>query len=140
MIAPRSLFHLLGFIWAVQVAPCVAFQPNHPSQRQETAQYLFPHEDPLSRREAWQQALSTATMTTTASGLLVPQSSLAAETITATTVPTVKLGNSNLEVSRTIQGHWQLAGGHGKIRESDALANMEAHYNSGITTLDTADI
>ena len=139
MITSRVLFHFLWMIWIWQGPPCFAFQTNQPSQRHETIQNLFPQQDPLSRREAWQQALSTATMTTTASGLLVPQSSLAAETTTAT-VPTVKLGNSNLEVSRTIQGHWQLAGGHGKIRESDALANMEAHYNAGITTLDTADI
>jgi len=87
-------------------------------------------------------------MTTTASGLVLPSSSnsgvaraddSSSSTLT-TTVPTVTLGNSNLQVSRTIQGHWQLAGGHGKIREADALANMEAHYKAGITTLDTADI
>lgn len=76
-------------------------------------------------------------MTTTASGLVVPRSALAEST---PSVPTVKLGKSNLEVSRTIQGYWQLAGGHGKIKEKDALANMQAHYNAGITTLDTADI
>ena len=92
----------------------------------------------LSRREAWQQA---AAMTTTASGLLVPRSALAEKAIVTTTpIPTVKLGGSSLEVSRTIQGHWQLSGGHGKIREQDALANMDAHFRAGITTLDTADI
>jgi aryl-alcohol dehydrogenase-like predicted oxidoreductase len=55
-------------------------------------------------------------------------------------VPTVRLGNGSLSVSRTIQGYWQLAGGHGKYRESDAIQNMIAHYQAGINTLDTADI
>jgi aryl-alcohol dehydrogenase-like predicted oxidoreductase len=53
-------------------------------------------------------------------------------------VPTAQLGS--LQVSRTIQGYWQLAGGHGRYSEADAIANMAAHYKSGITTLDTADI
>lgn len=101
----------------------------------------------LSRREAWHHA---AVMTTTASGLLLPRSALAEEPsivlpadtapTTNTKVPTVKLGKSNLEVSRTIQGHWQLSGGHGKVSEKAALANMEAHFQAGITTMDTADI
>ena len=58
----------------------------------------------------------------------------------AITVPTVQLGKSSLYVSKTIQGYWQLAGGHGKYRESDAIQNMIQHYNAGIMTLDTADI
>ena len=55
-------------------------------------------------------------------------------------IPTINLGKSTLQVSRTIQGYWQLAGGHGKYNVDDALKNMKAHYNAGITTLDTADI
>lgn len=55
-----------------------------------------------------------------------------------TTIPKVKLGS--LSISRTIQGYWQLAGGHGKYKEGDAINNMKHHYKSGITTLDTADI
>jgi len=55
-----------------------------------------------------------------------------------TTIPKVKLGS--LSISRTIQGYWQLAGGHGKYKEEDAINNMKQHYQSGITTLDTADI
>lgn len=58
----------------------------------------------------------------------------------ATKVPVVQLGKSSLQVSRTIQGYWQLAGGHGRYQEADAIANMRAHYDAGITTLDTADI
>jgi hypothetical protein len=83
-----------------------------------------------------------------ASGLWVPKSAHAATTTTTTTitapteprvvVPTTKLGS--LTVSRTIQGYWQLAGGHGKYKETDAIDNMNAHYNAGMTTLDTADI
>jgi Aldo/keto reductase family len=104
---------------------------------------LSPEASLLSRREA----IAAAAMTTTASGLLLPRSAFANDdtttsttTTTTTVVPKVGLGTSSLQVSRTIQGHWQLAGGHGKIREADALANMEAHYKAGITTLDTADI
>ena len=53
-------------------------------------------------------------------------------------VPTVKIGS--LDVSRTIQGYWQLAGGHGRYKAEDAIQNMRAHYEAGITTMDTADI
>lgn len=59
---------------------------------------------------------------------------------TTTAVPLIKLGKSSLEVSRTIQGYWQLAGGHGKYNANDAIQNMQAHLDAGITTLDTADI
>ena len=83
----------------------------------------------------------------TASGLIVPRSALAdvsevetAPVVATPAVPTVKLGGSSLEVSKTIQGYWQLAGGHGRYRETDAISNMEAHVKAGITTLDTADI
>jgi aryl-alcohol dehydrogenase-like predicted oxidoreductase len=55
-------------------------------------------------------------------------------------IPTVRLGKGFLYVSRTIQGYWQLAGGHGKYSENDAIQNMIQHYDAGITTLDTADI
>ena len=58
----------------------------------------------------------------------------------SSSIPTIKLGKSSLEVSRTIQGYWQLAGGHGKYNIDEAIKNMEAHYKAGITTLDTADI
>ena len=69
-------------------------------------------------------------------GLALPASAAS----TAPSVPTVKLGGSSLEVSRTIQGYWQLAGKHGDYKEEDALENMRAHFEAGITTLDTADI
>jgi hypothetical protein len=90
-----------------------------------------------------------ATAATTASGILLPQGVYAAEggtttaastTTATTTVPKVRLGDSTLETSRTIQGYWQLAGGHGRYKEGDAVANMEAHLKAGITNLDTADI
>uniref|UniRef100_A0A7S1NV43 NADP-dependent oxidoreductase domain-containing protein n=1 Tax=Eutreptiella gymnastica TaxID=73025 RepID=A0A7S1NV43_9EUGL len=54
------------------------------------------------------------------------------------TVPTTQLGS--LTVSRIIQGHWQLAGGHGREPFDDPSANMRNHVNAGITTFDTADI
>jgi aryl-alcohol dehydrogenase-like predicted oxidoreductase len=85
----------------------------------------------VNRREVWTTAAHVA-----ATGLILPQSAVAAEI----TVPKVRLGKSTLEVSRTIQGYWQLAGGHGRYRESDANNNMKAHFDAGISTLDTADI
>ena len=44
------------------------------------------------------------------------------------------------EISRIIKGGWQLAGGHGRISEEDALTHMEAYLRAGITTFDCADI
>lgn len=88
--------------------------------------------DKLSRRECFDRISVVS-----ASGLLIPRS---ADAAAESGVPTVRLGSGSLEVSRTIQGYWQLAGGHGKYRESDAIANMKAHFKAGISTLDTADI
>lgn len=106
----------------------------------------------VTRRDA---LLSTSTAaaavvgTTSSSSLWLPPSvaraddtTAATSPISATKIPTVRLGGgtSSLEISRTIQGYWQLAGGHGRYTESDALNNMKAHYDAGVTTLDTADI
>ncbi|CAB9511476.1 Probable aldo-keto reductase [Seminavis robusta] len=134
---------LLLLVVAVCLQPSESFvlhgQPSTVSTtttRLAAHRHLFEDDfSQLSRRQACQQA---AMATTT--GLILPRSARAATEDQTKTVPTVQLGDSSLEVSRTIQGHWQLAGGHGKIREADALANMEAHYKAGITTLDTADI
>jgi aryl-alcohol dehydrogenase-like predicted oxidoreductase len=97
------------------------------------------HQEPpsISRRQLVhqiQQVTATAGMTT-----LSPRTS-ASFASPPDLVPTMRLGNGSLTVSRTIQGYWQLAGGHGKYRESDAIQNMIAHYQAGINTLDTADI
>lgn len=101
---------------------------------------LYACKDEVSRRDAL--SIATASVVTTASGLILPRSAMAEDTATITTarVPTVSLGKSNLQVSRSIQGYWQLAGGHGRYTEADAIANMEAHARAGMTTLDTADI
>jgi len=45
-----------------------------------------------------------------------------------------------LEVSRIWKGGWHLAGGHGDVAEADAIDDMAAFVEAGITTLDTADI
>jgi aryl-alcohol dehydrogenase-like predicted oxidoreductase len=96
----------------------------------------------LSRRRALKIAGTSALSTAAASGLWVPPKPAFADDSSATStklaVPKVKLGS--LEISKTIQGQWQLAGGHGRYQESDAIGNMAAHYRAGITTLDTADI
>lgn len=103
--------------------------------------------DSFSRREAWESAATAAAAAAgiSSSGLWLPGSAHALDVgskpaSTTSRVPTVRLGKSSLEVSRTIQGYWQLAGGHGTYREPDAIANMKAHFDVGITTCDTADI
>lgn len=42
--------------------------------------------------------------------------------------------------TRLIKGGWQLAGGHGSIEESAAIADMFAYAEAGITAFDCADI
>lgn len=44
------------------------------------------------------------------------------------------------EISRVIRGGWQMAGGHGAIDEAEAVADLEAFADAGITTFDCADI
>jgi aryl-alcohol dehydrogenase-like predicted oxidoreductase len=44
------------------------------------------------------------------------------------------------EISRVIKGGWQLAGGHGRIEHEQALEDMHAFVQAGITTIDCADI
>mmetsp|Transcript_16441 Transcript_16441/g.23956 ORF Transcript_16441/g.23956 Transcript_16441/m.23956 type:complete len:440 (+) Transcript_16441:95-1414(+) len=107
----------------------------------------------VTRRDALVTAARTAALlsagwSATSGGLIIPPIAYATEDIeagaspikTKPTVPTVQLGDGTLSVSRTIQGYWQLAGGHGRYDENDAIQNMKAHYDAGITTLDTADI
>ncbi len=43
-------------------------------------------------------------------------------------------------VSRIIKGGWHLAGGHGKIDKRQAVNDMRAFVEAGITTFDCADI
>ena len=43
-------------------------------------------------------------------------------------------------ISRVIKGGWQLAGDHGAVNRADAIADMEAFVDEGITTFDCADI
>jgi len=109
---------------------------NHHLPRPESRTIVS---DLVSRRDCLATA---ASVSAAAASFMVPKTAEAAPAQQTTTgvVPTIKLGKSDLEVSRTIQGYWQLAGGHGKYREADAVSNMEAHFKSGITTLDTADI
>jgi aryl-alcohol dehydrogenase-like predicted oxidoreductase len=43
-------------------------------------------------------------------------------------------------ISRVIRGGWQLAGGHGAIDRAQAVVDLVAAYDAGITTYDCADI
>ena len=47
---------------------------------------------------------------------------------------------SDYSISRIIKGGWHLAGGHGKIDEAQAIDDMRAFVEAGITTFDCADI
>jgi aryl-alcohol dehydrogenase-like predicted oxidoreductase len=44
------------------------------------------------------------------------------------------------KVSRVIRGGWQLAGGHGAVSAEEAIEDMTAFADAGITTFDCADI
>jgi len=46
----------------------------------------------------------------------------------------------NYSISRIIKGGWHLAGGHGKIDPQEAVEDMRAFVEQGITTFDCADI
>ncbi len=48
--------------------------------------------------------------------------------------------SENYAISRIIKGGWQLAGGHGIIDPRQALLDMDAYVQAGITTFDCADI
>ncbi|MDE0761826.1 MAG: aldo/keto reductase, partial [Planktomarina sp.] len=50
---------------------------------------------------------------------------------------TVQL-NDNHTISRVIKGGWQLAGDHGSVDRINAVADMEAFLDAGITTFDCA--
>ncbi|MBB94845.1 MAG: aldo/keto reductase [Rhodobacteraceae bacterium] len=56
-----------------------------------------------------------------------------------TNVETIRLRPGH-EISRVIKGCWQLAGDHGSVDRSAAIADMEAFLDAGITTFDCADI
>src|SRR6478735_5244061 len=43
-------------------------------------------------------------------------------------------------ISRVIRGGWQLAGGHGAIDRQQAVTDLIATFDAGITTYDCADI
>jgi aryl-alcohol dehydrogenase-like predicted oxidoreductase len=54
-------------------------------------------------------------------------------------LPRVELA-AGYSISRVLKGGWQLAGGHGAIDPSAAMADMDRFVDVGITTFDCADI
>ena len=54
-------------------------------------------------------------------------------------IPTSTLA-AGYSISRIIKGGWHLAGGHGSIDRAQALRDMAAFVEAGITTFDCADI
>src|SRR6266508_5675587 len=46
----------------------------------------------------------------------------------------------DLTICRTVNGMWQVAGGHGYIDRESALADMIRYHEAGFTTWDLADI
>jgi len=55
------------------------------------------------------------------------------------TIERIKL-KPDYSISRIIKGGWHLAGGHGSIQEDEAIEDMRAFVEAGITTFDCADI
>ncbi|KAM3842964.1 uncharacterized protein ACN63O_021813, partial [Diretmus argenteus] len=53
-------------------------------------------------------------------------------------VPKVKL-SGGLEVSRVLNGLWQLSGFHGRVDRGKAVESMQAYVDAGLTTFDMAD-
>ena len=51
----------------------------------------------------------------------------------------IVLGN-DLEISRILNGMWQVAGGHGQINSELAIQDMQKYQEAGFTTWDLADI
>ncbi|MBY9015654.1 MAG: aldo/keto reductase [Candidatus Lokiarchaeota archaeon] len=47
--------------------------------------------------------------------------------------------NSNLKISRIINGMWQVSGAHGYINKNEAIKSMNLHVENGFTTWDLAD-
>lgn len=46
----------------------------------------------------------------------------------------------DLEICRILNGMWQTAGGHGQVNRENAVSEMSAYHDSGLTTWDMADI
>ncbi|XP_075993172.1 uncharacterized protein LOC142988056 isoform X2 [Genypterus blacodes] len=53
-------------------------------------------------------------------------------------VPTVKL-SGGLKICRVLNGLWQLSGAHGTVDEAQAVEDMQAYVDAGLTTFDLAD-
>src|SRR5258708_37624792 len=58
--------------------------------------------------------------------------------VMAGTVERVEL-TAGYTISRLLKGGWHLAGGHGKVERDQAIADMAAFVEAGITTFDCAD-
>ncbi len=54
-------------------------------------------------------------------------------------IPTIQFA-PDYTISRIIKGGWQLAGGHGAVDHGQAIDDMMAFVDAGITTFDCADI
>lgn len=57
----------------------------------------------------------------------------------STAVPRVALA-PGYTISRLLKGGWQLAGGHGAVDATAAMADMDRFVGAGVTTFDCADI
>jgi aryl-alcohol dehydrogenase-like predicted oxidoreductase len=55
------------------------------------------------------------------------------------TFPRIEL-RPGYSISQVLKGGWQLAGGHGSVNETQAVEDMKAFVQAGITTFDCADI
>ncbi|GMI52249.1 hypothetical protein TeGR_g735 [Tetraparma gracilis] len=92
---------------------------------------LLPAALPLSPASPHRRAI----LASPAALLLPPSLSIAAP---PSPIPKIQAGSVSLSAS--IQGYWQLAGGHGAYSEPSVLSTMQKHYEAGLTSFDTADI
>ena len=46
----------------------------------------------------------------------------------------------DLQISRILNGMWQVAGGHGQIDQEFAISEMFQYHDAGLTAWDMADI
>lgn len=135
---------LLSLFSAISPGATVFVQtPNQPKSKSIILRAIRANEKSyvqLSRRETISDALRIASIVISSNPVVATAYDADSFAAPTSIVPTIQLGKSPLKVSRTIQGYWQLAGGHGKYNRDDAVKNMKAYYDRGITTLDTADI
>jgi aryl-alcohol dehydrogenase-like predicted oxidoreductase len=133
--ATPTVFHWAAGIFAIAALPILRYLHSVSKRRPAEPLSALAIAGGMSRRDFQTGALALGVVLPAWAAASPPAAALPA---TPSPVPSVPLGS--LTISRLIQGHWQLAGGHGKEPLEDPFGNMHNHLNAGIYTFDTADI